>query len=261
MIDIHTHILPSVDDGAQDWNDTLNMARAAVAEGITTLIATPHHANGKYINRANEVIEHTRHINEQLKNAGVPLSVRSGQEIRLHGDWLQAWYRMELLTLADSRYVLIELPSSRIPKEIYELIYELNIINLKPIIAHPERNAEVMKHPKRLADLIERGAWAQVTTHSLLGDFGRQVEKLAWSLCKSGLIHIVSSDAHHIEHRGFRLRESYDVIGQRMGEKWKNYFLNNAQCVIDDKPFEIRPVEEPLSGNILQRLGSLLRKE
>ncbi|MEC0089204.1 tyrosine-protein phosphatase [Paenibacillus macquariensis] len=260
MIDIHTHILPGVDDGAQDWHDTLNMARAAVEEGITTLIATPHHANGKYNNTAIEVIEHTRHINEQLKKEGVPLSVRSGQEIRLHGDWLEAWYRMELLTLADSRYVLIELPSSRIPKEIYELIYELNIIDLKPIIAHPERNAEIMKHPKRLADLIERGAWAQVTTHSLLGGFGRQVEKLAWSLCKSGLIHIVSSDAHHIEHRGFRLRETYDVIEDRMGEPWKNYFLNNAQCVIDDRSFEIQPIEKPLSGGILHRLGSYLRK-
>ncbi|OAB32924.1 tyrosine-protein phosphatase [Paenibacillus glacialis] len=259
MIDIHTHILPGVDDGAKNWNDTLNMAKAAVAEGITTLIATPHHANGKYMNTAIEVIERTRQINEQLIVEGVPITIRSGQEIRLHGDWLDSWYRKELLPLADSRYVLIELPSSRIPKELYELIYELNILNMKPIIAHPERNAEIMKHPDRLANLIERGAWAQVTTHSLLGGFGKRIEKLAWTLCKRGLIHIVSSDAHHVERRGFRLREAYNVIGDVMGEQWQNYFLNNAQCVIDDRPFEIQPVEKPSSGGILHRLGSYLR--
>lgn len=241
MIDIHTHILPGVDDGAEHWNDTLDMARAAVSEGITTIIATPHHANGRYINSAVEVVEHTRYINEQLLIAGVPVTILPGQEIRVHIDLLEAWSRAELLPLANSNYVLIEMPSSRIPKEMDELIHELNILNLKPIIAHPERNAEVMKNPQRLAELIQRGAFAQVTSHSLLGGFGRKVEKLAWSLCRSGLIHIVSSDAHHMELRGFRLREAYDVICERMGEQWYNYFISNAQCVIEDEPFTSTP--------------------
>ncbi|GGH15337.1 tyrosine-protein phosphatase [Paenibacillus segetis] len=241
MIDIHTHILPGVDDGAENWNDTLDMARAAVSEGITTIIATPHHANGRYINSAVEVVEHTRYINEQLFAEGVPVTILPGQEIRVHMDLLEAWSRAELLPLASSNYVLIEMPSSHIPKEMEELIHELHIMKLKPIIAHPERNAEVMKNPQRLAELLERGAFAQVTSHSLLGGFGRRVEKLAWTLCRNGLIHIVSSDAHHVERRGFRLREAYDVIGERMGEQWYNYFINNAQCVLEDKNFNSLP--------------------
>ncbi|AJS61164.1 tyrosine-protein phosphatase [Paenibacillus sp. IHBB 10380] len=255
MIDIHTHILPGVDDGAANWDDTLNMARAAALEGITTLIATPHHANGQYINSADEVVALTRSINEQLIAEGVPVTIATGQEIRVHGDLLDAWFRNELLPLADSHYVLIEMPSSRIPMEIDELIHELNILKLKPIIAHPERNAEIVKHPERLAELIERGAFAQVTTHSLLGGFGRRIEKAAWSLCRSGLIHIVSSDAHHMERRGFRLREAYDVIRGRMGKPWENYFLNNAQCVIEDKPFSSKP-EPPLLEGVIRRLLS-----
>ncbi|WP_429369544.1 tyrosine-protein phosphatase [Paenibacillus sp. DS2015] len=255
MIDIHTHILPGVDDGAQCWEDTLDLARAAVLEGITTMIATPHHANGAYINRADEVVEHARHINERLVTEGVPLTIATGQEIRVHDDLLDAWSRKELLSLADSHYVLIELPSSRIPKDMDELLHELNIMRVKPIIAHPERNAEIVKHPERLAELIERGAWAQVTTHSLLGGFGRRIEKAAWSLCRSGLIHIVSSDAHHVERRGFRLRQAYDVIRERMGEPWENYFLNNAQCVIEDKPFSSKP-ESTYSEGVLRRFLS-----
>ncbi|WP_314591360.1 CpsB/CapC family capsule biosynthesis tyrosine phosphatase [Paenibacillus terrigena] len=259
MIDIHTHILPGVDDGAANWNDAMNMARAAVAEGITTIIATPHHANGRYMNTASDVIEHVRHMNEQFKVMGVPLTLRSGQEIRLHRDLLDAWFRKELLPLAESRYVLIELPSSSIPKEMVELIHELNIMQLKPIIAHPERNAEIVRYPDRLAKLIEVGAYAQVTTHSLLGGFGRQIEKTAWLLCRRGLIHIVSSDAHHVERRGFRLREAYEVIRDRMGQPWEHYFLNNARCIIEDLPFESMPEEDPSSDGIMQRIRSYFR--
>ncbi|WP_373230151.1 tyrosine-protein phosphatase [Cohnella sp.] len=256
MIDIHTHILPGLDDGAANWDETLNMARAAVSEGITTIIATPHHANGFYNNLAVEVAQHTLRINEQLIAAGVPIAIMPGQEIRVHDDLLEAWYREELLSLAGSNYVLIEMPSSRIPREMSELIHELQIMKLKPIIAHPERNAEIAKHPERLAALVEEGALAQVTTHSLLGGFGRRIEQAAWSLCKSGLIHIVSSDAHHLERRGFRMREAYDVIRERMGEQWESYFLNNARCVVEDKPFGSIPAIEPSSEGALSRFLS-----
>ncbi|NIK78190.1 protein-tyrosine phosphatase [Paenibacillus castaneae] len=261
MIDIHTHILPGVDDGAANWEDTLNMARAAVLEGITTIIATPHHANGTYTNLAVEITEHTRSINEQLFAAGVPVTIRTGQEIRVHDDLLEAWYRNELLSLAESNYVLIEMPSSRIPKTMIELIHELKVIGLRPIIAHPERNAEVVQHPDRLAELIDIGAFAQVTSHSLLGGFGKRIEQAAWSLLRSGLIHIVSSDAHHIERRGFRLRESYELIEQRMGAEWVYYLQQNASSIIDNLPFELHPDINPSSNGAVRRLFNLFRKK
>lgn len=260
MIDIHTHILPGLDDGAENWMDTLNMARAAASEGITTIIATPHHANGNYINLAVEVVEHTLRINEQLIAAGVPVTIMPGQEIRVHDDLLEAWHRKELLTLAGSNYVLIEMPSSHIPTAMNELIHELHIMKLKPIIAHPERNAEIMKNPERLAELVGEGAYTQVTTHSLLGGFGRRIEQSAWSLCKSGLIHIVSSDAHHPERRGFRLLETYDVIRERMGEQWEGYFLNNAQCVVENKPFGSKPAATLSSERTFRRFLSFFNK-
>lgn len=260
MIDIHTHILPGLDDGAANWNDTLDMAKAAASEGITTIIATPHHANGTYTNTAQDVAEHTHSINDKLMAAGVPVTIRTGQEIRVHDDLLDAWYRNELLPLAGSSYVLIEMPSSRIPKAMIELIHELNILGLKPIIAHPERNAEVVKHPERLAELIEAGAFAQVTTHSLLGGFGKRIEQSAWSLLQTGCIHIVSSDAHHIVRRGFRLREAYDAIERRMGEQWVNYLQSNAKSVLEDISFQDQPAASASSKGLVRRFASLFYK-
>lgn len=260
MIDIHTHILPGLDDGSASWNDTLDMARAAASEGITTIIATPHHANGTYTNTAQDVAEHTQTINEKLIAAGVPVTVRTGQEIRVHDDLLDAWNRNELLPLAGSSYVLIEMPSSRIPKAMIELIHELNILGLKAVIAHPERNAEIVQHPDRLAELIEAGAFAQVTTHSLLGGFGKRIEQSAWSLLKAGHIHIVSSDAHHIVRRGFRLREAYDAIERRMGEQWVNYLQLNAKSVLEDIPFHSKPETTASSKGLLSRFTSLFYK-
>lgn len=256
MIDIHTHILPGIDDGAASFDDTLKMAKAAVAEGITTMIATPHHANGIYSNSANEIAKRTRAINEQLVAAGVLLVVQAGQEIRVHDDLIDAWFRKELLSLAGSSYVLIEMPSSRVPKAMLELIHELTVLNLKPIIAHPERNAEIVKHPDRLAELIQAGAYAQVTTHSLLGGFGKRVEQSAWSLLKAGSIHFVASDAHHVVRRGFRLAEAYETIEQRMGEQWVHYMQANAQSVLEDKPLHNRPAEIVSSEGVIRRFIS-----
>ncbi|WP_248565421.1 CpsB/CapC family capsule biosynthesis tyrosine phosphatase [Paenibacillus sp. L3-i20] len=93
LIDIHTHILPGIDDGAVSVEDTLAMARSASAEGITTIVATPHHANGTYSNIASIVLEHTRFVNERLRAEGIPILVESGQEIRLHDDLLEEWSR------------------------------------------------------------------------------------------------------------------------------------------------------------------------
>ncbi|RIX45883.1 protein tyrosine phosphatase [Paenibacillus nanensis] len=261
MIDIHTHILPGLDDGASNERDAIDMARAASAEGITTIVATPHHANGKYMNFAADVREHADGLNVRLAQAGIPISIVPGQEIRVHDDLLDAWGRGELLTLAGSRYVMLEMPSSRIPHYMSSLIHELHVMKLRPIIAHPERNAEVVEHPERLEELIELGAYGQVTTHSLLGGFGKKIEQASWRLMKQGSIHIVSSDAHHVERRGFRLREAHSAVNRVMGEEWSEYFKGNAEAVLADKPFGEQPPVQEKSGGVFRKfMAGLLKK-
>lgn len=259
MIDIHSHILPGLDDGAQDWRDALNLARAAAAEGITTIVATPHHANGVYTNDASAVGSAVDEMNDRLAAEGISLTVRPGQEIRIHDDLLEAWSRGELLTLAGSRYVLIELPSSRIPRGTLDLLHELKLMNLSPIIAHPERNAEIASHPERLAELVAAGACGQVTTHSLMGGFGRRIERIAWGLCRRGLIHLVSSDAHHVEKRGFLLRESYSKVSNVLGDNFELFFRKNAEAVLYNGNIHVHP---PIARNesIWRKIAKILSK-
>ncbi|SFF15412.1 protein-tyrosine phosphatase [Paenibacillus algorifonticola] len=232
MIDIHTHILPGIDDGAARLEDSVALARAAAAEGIKTIIATPHHLNGRYVNPTQVVEELTRTLNELLQELDIPLDVYTGQEVRLHQELLEHFQQGSLLTLAGSSYMLLELPSSHIPKNTEQTVYELGLLGIHAVIAHPERNAAIIQQPARLEELVRLGAFGQVTSHSLLGAFGKTVERASWKLCEAGLIHLVSSDAHHVERRGFRLKEAYDRIQKVMGTEWSDYFQQNASSLL-----------------------------
>ncbi|MCM3747594.1 protein tyrosine phosphatase [Paenibacillus pasadenensis] len=238
MIDIHTHILPGIDDGARHEEHLLELAAAAVQEGITDIIATPHHANGVYWNPGAEVTALLERSQQLLTERGFSLRLHAGQEIRVHAELLDNLESGELLTLAGTSYMLLEMPTEEIPAEMSELIYELTLLGIRPVIAHPERNMTALREPHLLEELIQAGAWTQVTTHSLLGLYGKTFEKGAWSMMRNGLIHLVSSDAHHPRRRGFRLAESYSLIASRMGGQARLYFEANAARLLSNEPLE-----------------------
>ncbi|WP_168121097.1 CpsB/CapC family capsule biosynthesis tyrosine phosphatase [Paenibacillus sp. HB172176] len=260
MIDIHTHILPGVDDGAADWEATLAMARAAVQDGITIVVATPHHANGRYKNPAREVRLLVAEANQKLQEASISLQILAGQEIRMHDSLLESWDQEELLTLADSSYMLIEFPSANVPKHTEELFHELKVMGIVPVIAHPERNAELAGNHDRLAALLEHGALAQVTSHSLLGGFGKAVERTAWSFMKRGLVQFVSSDAHHVERRGFLLQEAYKRVGQRVGKDAELSLKENADFLLQNKAIAVPPSDERTPQRSWRNLFSIFHK-
>ena len=228
MIDIHSHILPYMDDGAADWDAALLMARDAYREGITTVIATPHHANGQYLNPAPTIRETVELMNERLRQEGNPLLVLPGQEIRIFGDLLNDLERGELLSLADSRYILLEMPSSRVPRNMEEICHELVIQGLVPIIAHPERNAEIASDPSKLERLIELGVLGQVTAQSVAGVFGSKLQKLSLDLCRRNTIHVVASDAHDSTRRTFGLSGAYAVLEKELGSAFCELLRSNA---------------------------------
>jgi protein-tyrosine phosphatase len=237
MIDIHCHILPGLDDGVRDLDESLNMAMLAVNEGISKIIATPHHANGVYDNFPSSVIPVLQALNEVLQEREIPLVILPGQEIRVHRELIDGVQRRECLTLNEGRYILIELPSSHVPKTTEDLIYELQVEGLRPIIAHPERNREIADNPDVLFALIQEGALSQVTAHSINGHFGAKVKKLALELCRRNLAHVVASDAHHPKLRPFGLREAMEVVAAEIGEDTRREYLRNAECVVNNETF------------------------
>ncbi|MEK3683090.1 tyrosine-protein phosphatase [Paenibacillus sp. FSL R10-2736] len=259
MIDIHSHILPFMDDGAADVDAALAMAQDANNDGITTVIATPHHANGVYMNPAPDIEAAVRLLNEKLQEAGNPLQVLPGQEIRIYGDLLDDLEKGQLLTLAGSRYILLEMPSSRVPRNMEETCHELIIQGYVPVIAHPERNAEVAENPSKLERLTELGALGQLTAQSLAGTFGSKLQKLSIDLCRRGTIHVIASDAHDSSNRPFGLSEAYEVVKKHLGNETFDFFLHNARRIAaNEEIIRVNPVQ---SNSKLHRLfGFFSRK-
>jgi len=200
--DIHCHILPGIDDGAKDLEQSLAMARIAVADGIRTIIATPHHFNGVYRNPAAAVRDATDRLQQTLDAEGIELELLPGSEHHLVPELVGALAAGTALTLGDfGRAVLVELPVHTVPLGSEELLEQILAQGLVPIIAHPERNSELARHPERLADWVAMGCLAQVTGQSCTGQFGPLVQAVARQMLTRGLIHFLASDAHRDRRR------------------------------------------------------------
>lgn len=234
MIDIHCHILPGVDDGAKNLTESLEMARQAINEGIDTIIATPHHLNGKYVNRKVEIINRVQKLNKVINNEGIDLMILPGQENRIFGKILEEYEKGEILTLSgDSTYIFIEFPTRYVPRYAKQLLYDIQLHGLVPIIVHPERNVQLMEHPNQLYDFVKNGAATQITASSLTGHFGKKIKKFTEQLIEANLTHFIASDAHNTTTRAFKMNEALDVLEEKYGIDSIYYFTENAELLVD----------------------------
>ncbi|WP_442636929.1 tyrosine-protein phosphatase [Rossellomorea marisflavi] len=236
MIDIHSHIMPGVDDGAQSYTDSLLLAQKAVSEGIHTILATPHHRNGKYENVREDILKRVGELNKMLGEEGVDLKVLPGQETRIYGEMVEDYRKGDLLTLNQvSHYLFVEFPSSSVPGYSERLFYDLQNEGLTPVIVHPERNAELIERPDKLYTLVKNGAVTQVTAASLTGYFGKNIQKFSNQMIESNLTHFIASDAHNLKNRTFKMAEAMDTIEKQYGIDMIDYFTENAELLIDGK--------------------------
>ncbi|EOH77464.1 tyrosine-protein phosphatase [Enterococcus malodoratus] len=217
MIDLHSHILPGVDDGAQTLEDSLEMARKAISQGITHLMCTPHHNNGKYNNPADKIIRDVAALQKELDQRGLDLTLLEGQEVRLTEYLLTAIKREEILfTNLDNTYLLIEFPTNEIPIYAEQVFYHLLSQGHVPVIVHPERNAVFREEPNRLVSFLEMGTLTQLTAPSIVGIFGSEIQKTARLMLEHQMLYMVASDAHNLRHRTFLMKEAYEEI-QKIG--------------------------------------------
>jgi protein-tyrosine phosphatase len=236
MIDIHSHILPGIDDGAKTIEDSIDMAEKAVSEGIHTIIATPHHMNGKYDNTKSDILPLVSELNERFKQENINLEVLPGQECRIYGEILEDYQKGEILTLnQDSTYLFIEFPSSSVPRYAERLLYDIQVEGLTPVIVHPERNAELIERQDKLYKLVKNGAATQVTASSLVGYFGKNIQKFSQQIIEANLAHFIASDAHNINNRTFKMEEAMNYIEKKYGIDTVYYYTENAEMVIENK--------------------------
>ncbi len=252
FVDIHYHLLPDIDDGAQGVNEALSMATLAVEESIETVVVTPHQLGNYAHNSGQAIRDKTVEFRQLMAERQVPLKILHGADVRIEDGVLDKLDCGEVLTLGDhGKHVLLELPH-----ELYfsleGLLRGLRSLGMVGILSHPERNQGLLSCRGPVERLVDAGCLMQVTAGSLTGVFGSASRKLAeWALRK-GLVHFVSTDAHGVRSRRPLLKECYRrVVELTDGETAHALFSENPRRVSCGQavPSGRRAIVSPVTPN------------
>jgi protein-tyrosine phosphatase len=233
VIDLHAHPLPALDDGPRTLEAALELARAAVREGTSTLAATPHVASMFGVD-ADVIEERVAAMRSSIGAAGIPLELVPGAEIALDRLVDIPDAQLDRYSLGGGGCVLVECPLSRRPGDFEWPIRRLLERGVRVLLAHPERSPAYLREPQRLAVLVEAGAMAQLTAGSILGAFGRPVALAAFELARDGLVHDLASDAHDAERRPPGLGEARRLLAAHLpgGEAEARWLTEDAPAAI-----------------------------
>lgn len=237
MIDMHCHLLPGMDDGPETWDEALQMCRLAAADGIVSVVATPHALDGKYANSREEILKQVAKVNLSLQQEGIKLTVLPGADIFLTPDLWKLVAQGQVMTLNDAgKYILLELPTYHIPDEFLDHIFQLKVHGLTPVISHPERNFQVQKNLTLAGQMTSLGALLQITAMSVLGGFGEAARACSFSLLKLGLVHFMATDAHSVHQRPPILSAGRAEVVRLFGEEAAEMMVwGNPRAVLAGK--------------------------
>ena len=241
LVDIHCHLVAGIDDGAADSDESLAMARMAAADGIVTVVATPHQLGAHGQNTGDTIRAQCRQLQGLLDAHGVGLRVLPGADVRIEPEMIAKIRAGDVLTLADRhRHVLLELPH-----ELYlpldGLLEGLRTAGLVGILSHPERNLGILEQPHVVQSLVESGCLMQVTAGSLIGAFGTRIRRFAERMVGDGLVHFLATDAHGPRSRRPLLRRSLGRVVELAGEQ-------AARELCGDNPARVVAGEEVPAG-------------
>jgi protein-tyrosine phosphatase len=238
MIDLHAHILPAVDDGAQTLDEAARMCRLAAEDGCEILIATPHQRHELWENAEPGVLEGS--LLRLQASVGQRPRLLLGAEVHVDSELLPELVPFSsgsVLSLADSRYLLLEFDREDSVVDPEWLIHELAVCGWFPILAHPEFIPWLAEDLALVERLVERGALVQITAMSLTGEFGRPLADWTHQLMAAGIAHFVASDCHGPRWRPPGLRRAYETVARSWDDEtaWR-LFSENPQAVIEDRP-------------------------
>lgn len=237
MIDIHSHILPSVDDGSQDMETSVAMLRMAEESGTTDIIATPHVIEAHNGLSWDKIRYKVEELQKRADSEGIKINIHPGAELELNWDLLELIRSgKNMYGPAESRYLLMEMPTLQLPLHMEDMIYELQLMGRIPILAHPERQAQLMADPDKFLEILQNGVLAQSNGGSFFGTFGKSVAGNAEMLLKNNMICFLGSDAHGTGRRNPDLRRAYKILEQKAdSEYFKNITERNARYILQDK--------------------------
>ncbi len=235
MIDIHSHMLPGIDDGAKDMTEALALVKLAIEDGVTRLVLTPHLHFGRFDNTLSVIKTAFAELVAEVKKAELDITMAYAAEVRLDSEML-ALLAIKQLPLYGSyngqQFMLLEFPHSHIPAGSDMLVKYLKKQNITPVIAHPERNRDLLESPHKIKQFARLGCWFQVTASSISGHFGEECQQLALDYIEQDLIQIVASDAHNLKRRPPMLSDARNRVVELFGEE-------KAQQLFHDNPYNI----------------------
>jgi protein-tyrosine phosphatase len=239
VIDLHTHILPGVDDGVQTEEDAVEFARMAREDGVRTIVATPHCKEGFFVNERASVLEAVARLAESVRRAGIDVTIEPGAEVHLCPDLVARVRDGRAPTLGDNgKTLLLELSLTQYPVELDNLVFQLKLADIEPVFAHPERIRYFQDDVRRYEAIARLGAHGQITTGSILGQFGSDAREFSIELLRKGLVDVLASDAHNTVRRPPLLREALDAIRPVVGER-------RAESMVIDVPRALLAGEVP----------------
>ncbi len=249
MIDIHSHILFGLDDGAGTLEESVDMCQIAFNDGIRMVVATPHTLNGVYENSRSTILAKVEELNTliheklplpspvestsgqtadpgtNLHSAGhIDLKIVPGADVHFSEKILSQIYENQIMTLGDGgKFLLVEFPSGGIPYQAETLLFGLLVRGITPVITHPERNLEIVHQPRRYIRMVQTGCFGQISAMSLLGEFGSQVKQTAETLLRKNLVHFIASDGHSANGRppvlSSAVRAAAKIVGKEEAGK------------------------------------------
>jgi protein-tyrosine phosphatase len=244
MVDIHCHILPGMDDGAETIEQSVEMAEMAIADGITHVVGTPH-ANAEY-RFDPELIRRRR--DELQERVGDRLTLATGCDFHLSFENLQDLRANPAkYTINQKNYLLVEFADFAIPPGANDTLHQLLLSGVSPIITHPERNRLIRSKPEMLRKWLRQGCYVQITAQSLLGGFGESTQKQAEEWLEQDMVHFFASDAHNTAKRPLRLRQAFEAVAEKRGEGVaRALFFDNPLAAFEGRPlpYEPEPPEE-----------------
>lgn len=257
MIDLHSHLIPAVDDGSSDLEMSVEMARLAVADGVDVMACTPHITPGVYDNRATEIVSQTAALQQEFDHRKIPLRLVTGADVHATPDIVTGLTDGRIPTLGNTRYFLFEPPHHVLPPGLEELASTLLKRGLVPVLTHPERLSWIEKRYDMICALDELGCAVQLTAASVTGRFGSR--PLYWSerLLDEGRVDILASDAHNASRRPPGLKEAADCVARRLSEEAAiDMVESNPSLMLADRPLpekvrrevQVEPPKESKSG-------------
>lgn len=235
MIDLHCHLLPGIDDGPDTLKESLALCRIAVNDGITHAVVTPHIHPGRWENTRQNIEQQRNNLQQALNQQGTPLQLGFAAEVRLTDQILQQVENNEIPfygKVDGYQIMLLEFPHSHIIPGSDKLVAWLMKHNIRPLIAHPERNKQIMKDPIQLRPFIEAGCWLQLTAGSVTANFGERAQQIAHQLLKDDVVAVLASDGHNAKARQPGLKQAFDAITEQYGAERARRLTLHTPAVI-----------------------------